>query len=38
MFVGLIAEALTRGNVVTTFGAITDVEKINTALTASRNK
>lgn len=38
MVVGLIEEAMTRGNIVTTFGAISSVEKINNALTASRNK
>lgn len=38
MLVGLIAEALTNGNIVTTFGSITSVEKLNDALTASRNK
>ena len=38
MFVGIIEEMLTRGNVVTSFGAITDTEKLNDALTASRNK
>lgn len=38
MVVGIIAEALTRGNVVTSFGTISSVEKINQALTASRNK
>jgi hypothetical protein len=38
MVVGIIAEAMTRGNIVTTFGAITSTEKINGALTASRNK
>jgi len=38
MVVGIIAEAMTRGNIVTGFGAITSTEKINDALTASRNK
>lgn len=38
MIVGLISEALTRGNVVTSFGTISSTEKINDALTASRNK
>jgi hypothetical protein len=38
MVVGLIAEALTRGNIVSSFGAIDSVAKINNALTASRNK
>jgi len=38
MVVGLVAEALTNGNIVTTFGAITSAEKLNDALTASRNK
>lgn len=37
MVVGIIAEALTNGNIVTAFGDIT-MEKINDALTASRNK
>jgi hypothetical protein len=38
MVVGLLEEASTRGNLVTTFGAISSVEKLNAALTASRNK
>lgn len=38
MVVGLIEEAMTRGNIVATFGAISSVAKINSALTASRNK
>jgi hypothetical protein len=38
MTVGIIAEALTRGNVITSFGAISTVQDINDALTASRNK
>ena len=38
MIVGLISEALTRGNVVTSFGVIDSTEKINSSLTASRNK
>lgn len=38
MWVGIISEALTRWNVVTWFGVISSVEKINDALTASRNK
>ena len=38
MTVWLIAEAMTNGNIVTTFGAISSVQKLNDALTASRNK
>jgi hypothetical protein len=29
---------MTNGNIVTTFGAISSVQKLNDALTASRNK
>lgn len=35
--VGILAEAMTRGNIVSSFGAIT-IEKIEAGLTASRNK
>jgi len=35
---GLIEEATLRGNVVTSFGAISSLQKIQDALTASRNK
>lgn len=38
MVVGLIAEAMTNGNIVTTYGDFDSVQKLNTALTASRNK
>ena len=38
MVVGIIAEAMTRGNIKTSFGTISTVVGINDALTASRNK
>ena len=38
MVVGIIAEAMTNGNINTSTGAINSVDDINDGLTASRNK